>query len=185
MRLYRVLLHDPNAAADEPGGVLYVPPQQGGGRIDNPLQYGVLYVGDSPAGVCAEVFYRGAHRLKWTANMLPLRRYPHLVRSLAWYELADDAPIADLDDPQRLIEFGLRPSNVITRDYSQSQAWALRIFERDEFGGIAWWSFNDARWKSAGLWNLALITGSGIEPLTIDHPALAEAAGVLDIKLER
>lgn len=185
MILYRVLLHDPNAAPDEPGGVLYVPPQQGGGRIDNPQQYRVLYVGDSPAGVCAEVFYRGAHRLKWNADMLPLRRYPQLVRSLAWYELPDDAPIANLDDPHRLIEFELRPSNVITRDYSQSQAWALRIFERRAFGGIAWWSFNDARWKSAGLWNIDLITDSGTERLTIDHPALAEAAAVLDIKLER
>jgi RES domain len=185
VRLYRVLLHDPNAAPHEPGGVLYVPPQQGGGRIDNPQAYRVLYVGDSPAGVCAEVFYRGAHRLKWTGDMLPLRRYAHLVRSLAWYDVAENAAIADLDDPHRLIEFNLRPSNVITRDYSQSQAWALRIFERGEFGGIAWWSFNDARWKSAGLWNLDLIVASGIEALTIDHPAFAEAAAILDIKLER
>ncbi len=185
MRLYRVLLHDSNAAPDEPGGVLYIPAQQGGGRIDNPQQYRVLYVGDSPAGACAEVFYRGAHRLKWTADMLPLRRYPDLVRSLAWYDVAHDAAIVDLDDPHRLIEFGLRPSNVITRDYSQSQNWSLRIFDRGEFSGIAWWSFNDARWKSAGLWDVTIVRESGIEPLTIDHPALAEAAAILDIKLER
>ncbi len=184
MRFYRVLLHDPNAAPHEAGGVLYVPPQQGGGRIDNPLQYRVLYVGDSPAGVCAEVFYRGAHRTKWEATMLPLRRYPHLIRSLAWYDVHDGAPIADLDDPHRLIEFELHPSTVITRDYSQSQAWALRIFDRNEFNGIAWWSFNDARWKSAGLWNLEIVAAYGADPLTIDHPAMIEAAAVLDVRIE-
>ena len=185
MRLYRVLLFDPNAAPHEPGGVLYVPAQQGGGRIDNPAHYRALYVGDSPAGVCAEVFYRGAHRTKWSAEMIPLRRYPHLIRSLAWYDVRDDAPIVDLDDPHRLIEYELRPSQVITRDYIRSQAWALQIFSRGGLAGIAWWSYNDARWKSAGLWDIDAIANSGVEPLTIDNPAFAEAAAVLDIKLER
>jgi len=184
VRLYRVLLHDPEAVPAEPGGLLYLP-AQGGGRIDNPTHYNVLYVGDSPAGVCAEVFYRGAHRIKWTASMLPLRRYPHLIRSLAWYELADTAPICNIDDPKTLLEFDLRPSQIITRDYTQSQAWALRLFQTDRFIGTSWWSFNDARWKSAGLWQTDDIANMGVDVLTIDHPALAEAASVLDVRIER
>ncbi|HUY10743.1 MAG TPA: RES family NAD+ phosphorylase [Candidatus Dormibacteraeota bacterium] len=183
MTLYRVLLHDPSAAPTEPGGALYVPAQQGSGRIDNPAHYRVLYLGDSAAGACAEVFYRGAHRTAWTPTMLPLRRYPHLVRALASYELVETAPVCDLDDPERLLEFQLRPSQVITREYARSQAWALRLFHEQRFCGVSWWSFHDARWKSVGLWNTESLAPSAVTPLTIDHPAFAQAAAVLDVRI--
>lgn len=115
--------------------------------------------------------------------MLPLRRYPHLVRSLAWYDVRDDALLCDLNDGQALVDWHLRPSDVITRDYAQSQSWARTIFATKRYPGVSWWSFHDGRWNSAGLWNLDVITEYGAEPLTIDHPAFAEAAAVLDVRV--
>ena len=184
MRVYRVLFHDPSAAPREPGGVLYIPPQ-GAGRIDNPTHYDTLYVGDTPAGVCAEVFYRGKYRLKWTTSMLALRRFPHLIRSLAWYDL-DESKMAtcDLDDPNELLAQSLRPSQVITRDYDQSQAWALRLYQQEKWAGVKWWSFNDARWASIGLWQTDVVQKYGVDPIAMDHPALAEAAAVLAVTIE-
>ena len=182
--VYRVFLYDPSASPVEPGGALFIPPQ-GAGRIDNPAHYDVLYAGDSPAGACGEVFYRGAQRLRWTSDMLTIRRFPGMTRAIATYELRDDPPIIDLDDPHRLIEFGLRPSQVIVRDIAVSQAWALQIFQSSRFSGIEWWSFNDPRWKSMGIWDHDTIESFSVDVLTIDHPALAEAAARLDVRIEK
>ena len=175
----------PGAAPTEPGGVLFIPPQ-GAGRVDNPGDYQTLYIGDSPAGVCAEVFNRGKYRKEWTQEMLRgLPGVPTSRRMLGWYDVDDSASICNLDDPQELLARSLRPSNVVTRDYSQSQAWALRIFTEARWAGISWWSYHDSRWTSVGLWDLSVITASGIEQLTLDHPAVAEAAQVLSIRIRR
>src|SRR5260221_3031762 len=56
VRLFRVYPHAPTAAPGDPGHALHVPPVQGGGLIDNPGLYRVLYAGDSPAGAVAERF---------------------------------------------------------------------------------------------------------------------------------
>jgi hypothetical protein len=106
-------------------------------------------------------------------------------RMLAWYDVDDSASICNLDDPHELLDRGLRPSNVITRDYAQSQAWALRIFAEARWVGVSWWSYHDARWTSVGLWDMNIIGGSGVEELTLDHPALIEAAQVLSIRIRR
>jgi hypothetical protein len=185
MRLYRVLYHVPGAAPNEPGGVFFIP-HQGGGRIDNPADYDVLYAGDSQAGVCAEVFNRGKYRKEWKPEMLRgLPGIPSSRRVLAWYDVDDAAAICDLDDPRQLVARTMRPSHVITRDYARSQAWALRLFEEMRWAGVSWWSYHDARWTSVGLWQRTAITSFGFEDLTIDHPALIEAAGVLSIRVRR
>jgi hypothetical protein len=185
MRLYRVLYYIPGAAPTEPGGVLFLP-TQGGGRIDNPADYDTLYVGSSKAGVCAEVFNRGKYRKEWTLEMLRgLPSVPSSRRVLGWYEVDDAAPICNLDDPRELIPRSLRPSNVITRDYTQSQAWALRIFAEMRWVGISWWSYHDARWASVGLWERTTIARFGFDELSLDDPAIIEAAGVLSIRIRR
>lgn len=180
-----MLYHVPGAAPTQPGGVLFIS-RQGAGRIDNPSDYQTLYVGDSAAGACAEVFNRGKYRKEWTHEML--RGLPSLRgsrRMLAWYDVADSTSICNLDDPQELSARSLRPSNVITREYSQSQAWALRIFAERRWAGIRWWSYHDARWASCGLWDLRGIADSGVEELTLDHPAVVEAAQNLSIRIRR
>ena len=185
MRLHRVLYHIPGAAPTEPGGVLFIP-RQGGGRIDNPPDYDVLYVGDSQAGVCAEVFTRGKYRKERTVEMLRgLPSIPASRRVLAWYEFDDAAAICNLDDPRQLVGRAMRPSQVITRDYARSQAWALRLFAETRWAGVSSWSYHDARWTSVGPWEHTAITNFGFEDLSIDHPALAEAAAVLSIRIRR
>jgi len=182
VRLYRVLFYDESAAQTERGGVLYIPPQ-GANRVDNPDHYSVRYLGDSPAGVCAEVFYRAPHLQIWNSAMLrPLATGDR--RVLAWYDIADHALICDLDDPTELVKRSLRPSQIITRNYRVTQSWALAIFREKAWAGASWWSYCDARWRSIGLWNHDIIVDYGIEELTLDHPAMQDAAAVLNIKIE-
>jgi RES domain len=121
MRLYRVFHHLPNACITASGGALYVP-SQGAGRLDNPEVYKVLYLGDSPAGVVAEVFGRRYHSEPGMFRGLPM--LPGSAHALATYEVPDHYAICDLDDPHQLIEVELRPSRVIARDYEVTQAWA-------------------------------------------------------------
>lgn len=182
MRLYRVLYHLDSAAPTEKGGVLYVPPQTGLGRIDNPNDYEAFYLGSHAAGVCAEVFYRGKFRIQWNDEMLaPLPNRSR--RVLAWYELADDTAICDLNNVDELLTRGLQPADILTRDYSKTQQWALDIFRENRYAGISWWSYCDARWTTYGLWDRTVIKRHGIEELSLAHPAITEAANVLDIAI--
>ena len=64
--LYRVLTFLPGAAPDAVGGALYIPPQ-GGGRLDNPELYSVLYLSDAASGAIAEAFGRFP---EWSPAML-------------------------------------------------------------------------------------------------------------------
>jgi hypothetical protein len=180
--LYRALYYLAGAGDRDPGGVFYVPPQ-GGGRIDNPGSYDTLYVGDSRAGVCAEVFNRGKYRQQWSVEMLRgLPSLPGSVRALAWYDFDDATPICNLDDPAELSARALRPSLVATRDYEVSRAWALKLFDLRRWSGVRWWSYHDARWASLGLWNPVSLA-HGIEALTIDDADLQTAADILKIRL--
>ncbi|MDQ2679695.1 MAG: RES family NAD+ phosphorylase [Candidatus Eremiobacteraeota bacterium] len=184
MRVYRVCIYLPNAAPNEPGGVFFIPPNQAGTRIGNSKHYQTLYVGDSAAGVCAEAFNFGRYRLRWTSEMLRGRPdIPGSYRALAWYDLEDATVLCNLDDPSELLAQSLRPSEIITRDYAQSQAWALRLFQQRKWRGLRWWSYHDARWASVGLWSRDIIKAHGVERLTMSNPALSEAADVLKIEL--
>jgi hypothetical protein len=155
---------------------LYMPPQ-GGGRIDNPGTYSVLYLSDAAAGAIAEAFGRFP---EWTPAILEgSPSLPGSVRAIACYRLADDAPICNLDDLEQLGALGLRPSDVVTRDYVRSRAWARRIYDRGKWSGVRWWSYYDPAWSSYGLWNIKGLTVEGVTPLTLDHRALAEAGRII------
>jgi hypothetical protein len=182
VRLWRVLYYDETADQTEPGGVFYIPPQ-GAGRIDNPLLYSTLYLGDSAAGVCAEVFYRGRYRLAWSAAML--RPLPSgLRRVLVWYDLADDTAICNLNDPGELFHRNLPPSRVITRDYRVTHRWAGDIYHERRYVGVRWWSYCDARWATLALWARDAFDNHGVEELSLDHAAIKEAAAALDVRIQ-
>jgi hypothetical protein len=66
-RVHRVFPYRSDATDTEPGGPLFVPAVQGAGRLDNPEQYRVLYVGADPDGAVGEAF--GDHRI-WTTELL-------------------------------------------------------------------------------------------------------------------
>lgn len=143
-----------------------------------------MYCADTEAGACAEVFNRGKYRRRWTPEMLRgLPGQPQMVRAIATYEIGKAESICDFDDPGELAARSLRPSDVITRDRERSQAWALRLFQEKRWAGVRWWSYHDARWASFGLWDRRSIGVSRVAALTIEYPALAEAARVLDIQL--
>jgi hypothetical protein len=185
MKLYRVFPWIENAATDEPGGIFFMPPQ-GTGRIDNPDRYSILYVSDSPAGAIAETFNRNPYRMHWTPRMLR-PRLPGAVTAIAEITPQNSKTfICDLDEPQQLIEQTLRPSNVITRERAETQAWALRIFEQQRSAGVRWWSYHESRWGSIGFWDTqALQNGSvNIRALTLDNEWVQEAAKTLSISID-
>lgn len=149
-------------------------PPQGGGRIDNPASYSTLYLSDAPAGAIAEAFGRFP---EWSPAILRGRPdMPGSVQAVARYELAEPERICDLDNVAQLRDLKLRPSDIVTRDYSVSRAWALEIFRKKKWIGVRWWSYYDPRWSSFGLWDVRKLKLQEVAPLRIDSPALREAA---------
>lgn len=171
--LYRVFPWVAGAGEDEPGGAMYVPPR-GGGRLDNPGIYSILYASDAPAGAVAEAFGRFP---EWNASMLEgAPSLPGSARAIARFQLADDAPVCNLDDPVELLTLGLRPSDVVSRDYSRSRAWARKIYEEAKWLGVRWWSYYDPQWASVGLWDASGLRLDEVKALRLDDPALVEAS---------
>ncbi len=171
--LYRVFPYAPAAAATAPGGALYRPPQ-GGGRLDNPDLYSVLYLGDSAAGAIAEAFGRFS---LWSPAMLEgSPSLPGSVRALARYRLSAAARVCDLDDPAQLVKLRLKPSEVVSRDYARTRAWARRLYQRGGWAGIRWWSYYDSGWASCGLWDIEKLALEEVRPLSLDDAALRDAA---------
>lgn len=176
MKLYRVLPYRPDAAEGERGHPLFVPAPSGAGRVDSPGNYDVLYLSSAPAGAVAEAF--GGIPL-WTAAMLRTPSFQRGYRAVATYELPDRLSILDLDDADALKRLRLRPSDVVTRDRAVTQRWALAAYLERRWIGVRWWSYYDPNWYSYALWDRRRLTLSGVEALSLDHPAVAEAAAVL------
>jgi hypothetical protein len=171
--LYRVFPYLAAAATDDLGGALYVPPQ-GSGRIDNTGIYSALYLSDAAAGAVAEAFGRFP---EWTPALLEgSPSLPRSARAIARYQLAEDTPVYNLDDPTQLLALGLRPSDVVGRDYTRSRAWARRIYDQGKWCGVRWWSYYNPAWSSFGLWDVKALALAEVTPLTLDHPALVEAS---------
>lgn len=177
MILHRVFPWLPGVRKGAPGHALHVHRPQGAGRLDNPDRYDVLYLSDAAAGAVAEAF--GSFDT-WSAELFEgSPALPGSVRALAAYELSDLTPLADLDDPQRLVLLGLRPSQVVTRDRHLTQAWALRLFQSGSYDGARWWSYWDPRWSSLGLWQLDGLRLLEVSPLERADDHVEEAARIL------
>jgi hypothetical protein len=175
--LYRVFPWSDAADEGEPGHPLFIP-APGSGRIDNPDHYLNLYLSDGPGGACAEVF---DYKPVWDEAMLRgSPSVPGSVHALGRYTLDTEIAVCDLDDAARLLELELRPSQVVTRDRGITRAWALRIFHEHRWGGIRWWSYYDPRWGSHGIWALDELFVDDVTRLALDHPAIVEAAEVLN-----
>jgi hypothetical protein len=149
-------------------------PATNAGRLDNPELYSVLYLSDAGPGAIAEAFGRFP---EWTSDMLAgSLALPGSVRAIARYRLDDDAAICNLDDPAQLLRLGLRPSEVVSRNYERTRAWARRIYEEGTWVGIRWWSYYDPRWGSTGLWDVRRLVVEDVRALRLDEPALIEAS---------
>jgi RES domain len=178
VRLYRVYPHRDGAGTSEPGHALYRNHLQRRGRIDNAQHYLTLYASSAAAGAIAEVF---ADEAQWSHAIFSAYAVrPNTYMALAQIDLPENLRACDMDNPGRLLALGLRPSQVVARDLSLTQAWALRIFQRSEFDGICWWSFYEPRWTSYGIWNVDLrrvrVASVRLGP---EHPAVAEAADLI------
>jgi hypothetical protein len=183
--LYRVFPRLTGAGPTDPGGALFVPRfDQGGGRHDHPDVYGVLYVSRVSAAPVAE------HLRDLQARTVTNR---HLVRDGAQLSLAevdDDAldDLLDLDDPRNLVARELRPSGVATRNREATQPMALALYE-DGLPGFEWWSTIEASWINVTLFEDRVIDKLTLvgepEPLTLDHPAVRDAADAVGVLLAK
>jgi RES domain len=182
LRLWRALPLDRGAKEREAGGPLWFPRlQQGGGRHDNPDQYGCLYVAEDPVSAVAELLapFRG------TGKLLPsmLVRYAKPL-ALAALDLEDGMTVVDLDDPSTLIATGLRPSRVATRERTVTQQQAAEIYESHPTAvGLRWWSTLESSWINWTLFDRSgdALSVAAVEELAVDHPVVHEAADLLGL----
>ena len=151
---------------------------QGGGRHDNPGDYGCLYLTDREESAVVEQLapLRGSLFGPWmlVRNGLPL--------ALAALDLADEAMLVDLDEPRVLTRERLRPSLVATRMRRVTQPQALAIHRRhSDAAGIRWWSTEEASWINVTLFDRARTSLRLLElrKLTPDDRAVARAADFL------
>jgi hypothetical protein len=154
VKLYRVTPYDASAAPTERGGALFVP-AGGGNRIDNPDLYCVLYLAASPEAAIAETFGRIPLWMPETFVHGSGRAY-----ALVTYAAPDDIVVFNLDDVDALKSIGItKPSTIVTRDRTKTQAWARTIFFQSErYAGASWWSYYGPDWTVLGLWDRTNVT---------------------------
>jgi hypothetical protein len=182
MLVYRVFPHLASAAVGAAGHPQYLHRGQGGGRLDNPGHYLVWYLACSPSGAVGEAF---ADLDTWSDTMFAYPKLAGSRRALATYAIPDDLALLDLDDAKNLLDRGLRPTQVVERNRSATQVWALKIFrERNDrssqmWNGVKWWSIHRPQWEIIGYWGTAAPTVVNVERLTTSHSALIDAARAL------
>ena len=181
MLLHRVFAYLPTAGPGESGHPDYLHRPQGASRFDNPLHYDVWYLADSPSGAVAETF---ADVPRWEPSMLVFPALPGSVRALGTYFIPDNLALLDLDSGRNLADRSLRPTEVITRVRAVTQPLALSVFnERDAAGvrmwaGVRWWSYHRPTWPICAVW-VGTPENVDVQELTLDHPAVRDAARTL------
>ncbi len=155
MLVYRVFAFDPKAPAGSSGHPDYLYHPQGSGRCDNPGLYDAWYYATTPEAALAEVF---GDLATWSAGMFDTPYLPTGRRALGVYELPDDVALLDLDDAKSLNDRGLRPTQVVFRIRSATQAWSKLIFEekaasgKRAWQGVRWWSYWKPHWTVFVVW---------------------------------
>lgn len=183
MILHRCFSLSSRARVDAADGPLWFPRLlQGEGRHDNPDVYGCLYLSDRPVSPIVEQLaaFRGQ---RLSASMLRRRGLP---LAIAEIELADDASLIDLDDPDILRREGLRPSRVATREREVTQRQALDLYRRHpDAAGLRWWSVWESQWANFTLFDRAAsaLRLLRTQVLTLEHPVVIEAAEVFALRI--
>jgi hypothetical protein len=176
MLLWRVFPHDPSARAGEPGHPLYVPTRQGRGRWDNPDRYRIVYLAGTAEGALVETF--GDVRT-WRPEMLLDTTLPNARRCLGCFQLDDDQPLCDLDDPVTLSELAVRPSRVVRDNLPYTQGLAGRIHDEGRWVGLSWWSPWHAHLTIHAVWDPGLLRCEEVVAIEPGLPAFREAVRVL------
>jgi hypothetical protein len=180
--LYRCFALDERARERDPDGPLWFPRvYQGEGRHDNPDVYGCLYLSEDRLSPLVEQLARFRGQ-----RLLPsLLRRRGLPLSLAQLELDDRAELLDLDNPVVLRRERLRPSRVATRQRSTTQPLARGLYDRySGAAGLKWWSTYEALWMNVTVFDRAAdkLRLVSVRPLTIDDPAVVEAADFFGLR---
>lgn len=180
--LYRVFAHPPEGRPDP----FAVARQfQGGGRHDNPDHYTALYLAREPISAVAERI-QGFRGQRLTEGIFT--RPDGRVEALAGIDDTDWPELVDLDDPEVLATRRIRPSRVATGDRPITQGLALELFLAGATG-LAWWSTLEAAWTNVTVFEERLAPALRrvvvVEPLTLLHPAVREAADHLLIDVPR
>jgi hypothetical protein len=181
--LYRLFPRLLGAGPHDPGGALYVPRfDQGAGRHDFPDLYGVLYLSRQAVSPLAEHLRILRTRTVTERHLSSEGR----LLSLATVDDGGVGDILDLDDPRSLVQRSLRPSAVATRNRELTQSMAVAIYE-EGVPGFQWWSTIEASWINVTLFedrvmDQLTLTGDP-EPLTLEHPAVREAAEAVGVLL--
>ncbi|PZU04624.1 MAG: hypothetical protein DI630_00480 [Gordonia sp. (in: high G+C Gram-positive bacteria)] len=180
MLVYRVFPYLDTARPGEPGHPLYEHHPQRGGRADHPDYY-VWYLARQPEAACGETF---GNLAQWDEEMFEFPAVPGARRALGVYELPDDVRVCDLDDPHRLVEFGLRPTQVVTRNLAVTSGWAHRVWsqrtpaiEGPQWQALQWWSFHRPAWTVLASWIRPKFVE--VQTLNLHHPAIVAAATAL------
>jgi hypothetical protein len=82
------------------------------------------------------------------------------------------------------VRLGLRPTQIVTRNLTVTQAWGHRIWSETEprtrdhaWQAASWWSYHRPIWTVLASWLRPELVG--VEPLDLEHPALVDAAKAL------
>jgi len=180
--LYRCFAWDARARETEPDGALWFPRvYQGEGRHDNPDLYGCLYLSDHALSTLVEQLARFRGQ-----RLLPsLLRRRGLPLALAQLELDQRQPAVQAGDPVVLRRERLRPSRVATRQRSTTQPQARILHARHPAAaGLQWWSTYEAMWMNVTVFDLAAsrLRLVSVRPLTIDDPAVVDAADFFGLR---
>lgn len=177
---YRVHPLWPDAEPGAKGHPLFV--QRGGtGRVDN-SEYATLYVADSPSCAIAEAFGTFG---TWDSSLFEPRPGWPPGAEFVVTTYRGSPTVVDLDDVGELTTLGIRPSRVVTRNRSHTQAWALAIHSSDRAHGVRWWSYYEPDWGSLGLWDVSELEVLESAVLSVRHPAVVQAASVMSRPLLR
>jgi hypothetical protein len=177
MLLWRVFPYLASAADQRaPGHPLYVHPDQGDGRWDNPRLFLVGYYALTPTAAIVETFQSVT---RWSPEMLPFPQISGASRSLGVYRLDEEQfPLLDLDDARTLLDWNLRPTQVVVRNRPFTQDLAARIVAEQRWVGLRWWSLHRPQLTLVALWDRSDLTVEAVEQLP-GHPALRDAAAML------
>lgn len=179
-RLYRCYPRVSGARKGKPGHWSFIPRPQFHGRWDNSDLYDSWYFSKTAVGAIAESFY---NKRQWIPEVfLTPDGAPRAIAEFSY----TGGELLDLDDAQTLVRIGVKPSDIVVQDLGTTQTIARGVFESkpDDCGGISWWSSQMPSETSVMLWGTegAVPEGLkllGIQSLSVEHPAVIEAASRL------
>ena len=194
--LWRAFPWDREAPEGGPFSVRSVAPphMQNYGRFDLNGRPSVLYLAQTPAHAVAEAL-RGLkgnpadasrHQL-CPADLVCAGRPRAIVPVRLPREIADRVP--DFGCGEALERFRVRADELSSRDRRVTQAAARRIYDHPErVPGFFWWSAFHGDWHVLLLFldraGLDVLRFGEPEVLTMDHPAVREAAGALGLEVQ-